>query len=104
MLTVPTQPVASQVFSVLLDNQQVRIRLRQLNTGLFMNLESEGEEIIGLVVCQNLNRIVRNKYLGFIGDLVFLDSTGAGADPYYTGLSSRWQLIYLEEADLPLQT
>lgn len=104
MLTVPTQPVASQVFSVLLDNQQVRIRLRQLNTGLFMNLESEGEEIIGLVVCQNLNRIVRNKYLGFIGDLVFLDSTGAGADPYYTGLGSRWQLIYLEEADLPLQT
>lgn len=101
MQSVPVQPVASQVFTAILDTQQVQISLRQLSTGLYMDLQSNGAEVVGLVICQNLNRIVRNRYLGFTGDLVFLDTTGAGEDPYYTGLGSRWVLIYLQEADLP---
>ena len=101
MQNIPVQPVASQTLTVLLDGQQVQISLRQVSTGLYIDLQSNGQEIVGLVICQNLNRVVRNRYFGFVGDLVFLDTTGAGQDPYYSGLGSRWVLVYLEEADLP---
>jgi hypothetical protein len=101
MLVVPTQAVPAQVFTALLNNQQVRITLRQLSTGLFMDLQSNEVEIVGLVICQNLNRIVRDLYLGFQGDFVFLDNTGAGQDPFFSGLGTRFSLMYLSPADLP---
>ena len=60
--------------------------------------------IIGGVICENLNRIVRDAYFGFIGDFMFFDTltddNGDGSDPYYTGLNSQFLLIYLEVADL----
>ena len=101
MLVVPTQAVPNQTLTVILAGQQVQVTLLQKSTGLYMDLQSNGEEVVGLVVCQNLNRIVRDLYFGFIGDFVFLDNTGAGADPDFTGLGSRFSLIYLEAADLP---
>ena len=45
------------------------------------------------------NRIVRDTYLGFLGDLAFFDLQGED-DPYYTGLGDRWVLGYLTTADL----
>lgn len=67
---------------------------------LFMDLMSNGQEIIGDVICQNLNRIVRNDYLGFIGDFVFLDNYGQDVDPFFAGLGTRFSLVYLSEADI----
>lgn len=101
MLTIPLQPIPAQDFTVILDTQTVGITLRQLATGLFMNVVSNGVEIVGLVICENLNRIVRDLYLGFSGDFVFYDTTGAGNDPDYTGLGTTFALIYLEPSDLP---
>ncbi len=40
--------------------------------------------IISGVICQNLNPIVQNGYLGFLGDLAFMDMQGS-SDPEYTG-------------------
>lgn len=101
MLVVPTQAAPNQTFTVILSQQQVQVTLRQLSTGLFMDLQSNGREVVGLAPCQNLNRIVRDLYLGFAGDLVFLDNTGAGQDPDYTGLGGRFSLIYIEPSELP---
>lgn len=99
-LEIPTQPVPAQALAVLLGGQEALITIRQLSTGLYMNLVSNDVEIIGLVICENGNRIVRNRYLGFSGDLMIYDTTGNGGDPNYLELGTRFQLVYLtpEEA------
>jgi len=68
--------------------------------GLFIDVFVNNQLIIGGVICENLNRIVRDSYLGFIGDLIFYDTTKGGNDPDYTGLGSRYLLVYLEQSDL----
>lgn len=100
MLIVPLQPLPSQVVSVLLANQPCLIELDQKSTGMFLNLYVNDALIIGGVVCENLNRIVRSAYLGFVGDLAFVDTEGA-SDPVYTGLGSRFNLAYIEQSELP---
>lgn len=101
MEIVPLSPVPAQIVNALLNNQAVILTLRQLRTGLYMNIVSNGVEIVGLVACQNLNRIVRDLYLGFEGDFVFLDNTGAGNDPNYLGLGSTYSLVYISPSELP---
>src|SRR6185312_13883234 len=98
MLIVPLQPVPSQSVSVVLGNQNCRIDVGQKSTGLFIDLYVNDVLIIGGVICENLNRIVRNKYFGFVGDLVFIDNEGTN-DPDYTGLGSRYSLAYLEDGE-----
>jgi hypothetical protein len=100
MLIVPTLAVPSQTFTALLETQQVQITLRTLNEFLFMDLMSNGQEIVGDVICQNLNRIVRNTYLGFSGDFMFLDNYGNDVDPFFAGLGTRFSLVYLSVSDL----
>ena len=104
-LVIPTQPVPNQVFNVTLDGQQCRIAIAQKSTGMYLNLYVNDVLIIGGVLCEIANRIVRSVYLGFVGDLAFFD-TQPGADPlvpenpdqvYYTGLGSRFFLAYLPE-------
>ncbi len=104
-LVIPTQPVPNQVFNVTLDGQLCRISIAQKATGMFLNLYVNDVLIIGGVLCEIGNRIVRSVYLGFIGDLAFYDTQPA-ADPlvpanpdqvYYTGLGSRFFLAYLPE-------
>ena len=51
------------------------------------------------VPCLYGNRMVRYSYLGFVGDLVFLDNVGQ-TDPYWEGLGSRYILYYIEESEL----
>lgn len=56
--------------------------------------------------CLNLKRLLVNRqYLGFVGDFMFVDTQppvgSSGDDPQYAGLGTRWQLVYLEAADLP---
>lgn len=100
MLLVPTNPLPFQELTVSLNNQACQITLRQEVHGLFMDLAVNNFPIILGVICQNTNPIVRNKYLGFLGDFVFLDSQGA-ADPDYTGLGTRFSLFYIPVEELP---
>lgn len=100
MLIVPLQPVPSQVLGVQLNAQNCNLAIYQKAYGLFMDVSVDETLIIGGVICQNLNRIVRSLYLGFEGDFVFIDSQG-NADPFYTGLGARFSLAYLEPSDLP---
>lgn len=100
MQIVPLQPLPAQAVGVLLSDQQVNLTLRQLSSGLFISVAIENLEIVGLVICQNMNRIVRDAYLGLIGDFVFYDTTGARANPFFSGLGTRFQLVYVDAADL----
>ena len=97
---IPTTAVASQVLTVSLANQNCQIDIYQKLSAMYCDLYVDNELVIGGVICENLNRIVRSLYLGFAGDLVFNDTQGE-SDPYYTGLGTRYQLIYLEQSELP---
>jgi hypothetical protein len=97
-LIVPLHPVPSQTVSVSLNNQACQVNVYALGSApyehLFCDLYVSDALIIGGVICQNLNLIVRDAYLGFIGDLMFQDTQGAD-DPVYSGLGARWILNYV---------
>lgn len=100
MLVVPLQSIPNQMVTVTLANQICQVNVYQLETGLFMDLYVGNVLIVAGVICENINRIVRDAYLGFIGDFIFMDTQGT-SDPIYTGLGERWPLLYLEASDLP---
>ncbi len=99
MLIVPLVAVPSQVLTIQLSNQPCTVGVRQLLTGIFVDLYVNDQPIITSVIGQDRNRIVRDAYLGFIGDLAFFDTQGR-ADPVFNGLGARWILGYLTTADL----
>ncbi len=100
MQVVPVRAVPKQIISVQLGNQNVELNIYQTLYGLFMDVSVNNALIIGGVVCQNLNRIVRNAYLGFTGDFAWVDTTRSELDPIYTGLGTTFILRYLESADI----
>ena len=99
MQIVPLNPVPSQSVNVTLAGQLCRINIYQKAFGIFLDLLVDGEMIVAGVLCLNLTLIVRSIYLGFIGDLCFLDGQGS-SDPDFTGLGARFSLAYLEAADI----
>lgn len=98
MKTVPVSALPAQSFSVVLGEQACAIRLTQKTTGLFMDLSVAGTEVVTGAICRDMVGVVRQAYLGFKGDLVFMDTQGS-ADPEYTGLGTRFVLMYLETSD-----
>ena len=99
MRNIPISDVTSQTVKTLLAGQSCKMNIYQLPTGLFIDLYVNDVLIIGGVICENLNRIVRDLYLGFVGDLIFQDTQGS-LDPSSPGLGARYLLRYLEVADL----
>lgn len=100
MLIVPLNAVPAQTLSIQLNNQSCGLNVYQRFFGLFMDVYVSGNLIIAGVICENANFIVRSLYLGFSGDFAFLDTQGA-TDPTFTGLGSRYILLYLFPSELP---
>jgi hypothetical protein len=100
MQTVPVQAVPNQTLQAQLGGQACTVNVYQLDYGLFMDVLVNGAPVVLGTVCENLNRIVRSLYLGFAGDFMWVDTQGS-SDPVFTGLGSRFELVYLEVADLP---
>ncbi|MHB8272813.1 phage baseplate plug family protein [Bradyrhizobium sp.] len=104
MQVIPLKAVPNQSVQVQLAGQACSLNIYQFTYGLFMDVYVGNSLIVAGVICENLNRIVRSLYLGFIGDLAFLDTqagNGEGADPIFTGLGGQFQLLYLATQDLP---
>lgn len=106
MLLVPTTAVPSQSLQVSLDGQAVSLNLYTLsddylsNPNLYLDVMLGTQTIKTCLRCSNLARLLANcQYSPFIGDFVFVDMQGT-SDPQYAGLGSRYQLVYLEAADL----
>ncbi len=104
MQIIPTQPLPNQTLQVQLGTQAVVINVWQTAYALFVTVYVGNSLIVSSVIALNLNRVVRSSYLGFDGDLSFFDTQGTGpegpTDPVYTGLGSRYQLLYFSEDDL----
>lgn len=99
MQLIPIADTYTQIVSVTLAGQACTLNLYQKATGFFCDLYVNGALVIGGVRCLNLNRIVRNLYFGFAGDLIFTDTQGTH-HPSSPGLGSRFLLLYLELSDL----
>lgn len=99
MLIVPLQAVPSQTLSVRLGGQPCKIDVLTRGEGLYVSLYINDVLIVGGVAARDRVRVVIDRYLGFVGDLVWRDNRGR-EDPRYDGLGDRWDLIYLEAADL----
>jgi hypothetical protein len=99
MLAIPIQATPAQSLNSVLGGQNCQINIYQKSTGLFLDLLVSNSPIILSTICLDRVKLVRETYLGFIGDLVFTDTQGT-SDPVYTGLGSRFVLLYLEASDL----
>ena len=99
MLLIPTQPVPSQNFQVVLAGQQMTFNVYQTLYGLFLDALLSGVPILTGQICEDRERMMQDPALGFSGNLEWVDTMGTDS-PVYTGLGTRWQLIYLELADL----
>ncbi len=100
MLIVPLIDVYNQTVNFSAGGQSCTINLRQTTqNGMYFTLYVGGTLIIGGVLCENLNLLVRSLYLGFAGDFCFLDLQGS-SDPSSPGLGTRYVLCYLSVADL----
>ena len=94
MQTIPLQAVPSQTTSVVLGGKNCAIALYQKDQGLFFDLSADSQPIVAGVLALDANKLVCREYLGFPGNILFLDTQG-NEDPYYTGLGTRFVLVYL---------
>ncbi len=88
--TIPLKAVPAQTLTVRLGDQDTKIDMRQTSTGIYVSVYISGVAIVLGRAALNLVKIVRR---GMIGDVFFYDTQGA-SDPIYTGLGSRFILIY----------
>lgn len=92
MLVVPLDAVPSQTVNVTLANQPARISVRTIGTKLYFSLDG----IVTNRICRDRQRLlVDAQYQGFAGEFAFVDTQGV-ADPVFTGLGSRYQLVYYD--------
>ena len=97
MVTIPTQAAANQTFNAILSGQAAQLKVYQRATGLFVDLYVNDALIIGGVAALNAAMIVRTPYLGFLGDLAFVDTQGS-EDPTFGGLGTRFALMHFAPA------
>jgi hypothetical protein len=99
VIGIPLYAIPSQQLTVNLGGQSCLISVYQKSSGLFLDLTANGVVIATGLLCLDRSLLVRAAYLGFTGDLSFVDSLGA-QDPTYDALGTRYQLIYLAPAEV----
>ena len=99
MQTVLAQAIPNQQLQCQFGNQSVTLVIVQYATGLFISVAAASVPILNSALCKNRTRIVRDAYLGFDGDFIWIDTQG-DSDPSYAGIGTRFLLIYLSSDDL----
>jgi hypothetical protein len=91
---IPLAKVPYQTFSITLAGQRCRIALYQKAEGLFLDFSTGQTQIVTAMICRDRVKLLRYPYLGFIGNLAFIDTQGT-SDPDYKSFGSRYVLSYL---------
>jgi hypothetical protein len=99
MQEITLQPSKGQEVSVSLGDQSCKIRLHQRSTGFYIDLWRGNTPIMQGVICLNCTWLVRYPYLGFSGDLVFVDTLGTD-DPQWDEIGTRFKLYYMTAEEL----
>jgi hypothetical protein len=99
-LTIPIQAVPSQIILCVLSNQNVQIAIYLKAGNLFVDINSNGVDMcVGCLALNGVPLDACNSWDGFQGNLYLIDTQGL-EDPIYTGLGSRWLLVYLSAAEV----
>jgi hypothetical protein len=94
MQQIPLQPVPSQATKVVLGGQNCQLSIYQKPQGVFVDINADGVDIVVGVIARDAVPLVCREYTGFIGNLLFIDTQGS-SDPTYSGMGSRFSLVYL---------
>lgn len=107
---IPLQAAPSQgPIQAVLNGQSCQLNVWQKGDGasakMYLDLMCNGNWIQQGRLCLNNVLIVRHAYLGFVGDLTFIDTQGL-TNPVYTGFNpnqqlARYLLLYLFPSELP---
>ena len=108
MIAIPLTVTPSQQVVVTLGGQNCVINVYQKEGIMYVDLTNGGVVAITGVIACDRNFIVRYPYLGFSGDLAFVDTQGT-TDPVYTGFgpasaNPRYVLLYLSPAEVTAST
>ncbi len=101
MLQIPIQPVPSQQVKVVLASQNCQIAIYQKSQGVFVDLNSNGEDISVGVLAHNCVALDPREYENFSGNLMFVDTQGLN-DPDYKSFGTRFFLVYLTADEFAL--
>ena len=93
-MNIPLADVAAQKLTVVLNNQNISLTLYQKSTGFYCDIALNDKLALAGVICQDMNRIIRNSYFGINTDFVFYDIHGSN-DPSYPGIGTRYLLYSL---------
>lgn len=97
--TIPIKATPSQTVTILLGGQYCKINIYQKSTGVYCDLLVSDTPIITTRICLDRVYIVWSEYLGFSGDLLFVDTQGK-SNPEYTGFNTRYLFKYLTADEL----
>lgn len=95
MQVIQLQPLPSQQVSFVAANQQCSMTIYTKNDQMFFDLVADGVSVCSARLIRNAVPMLRAEYTGFTGDFFITDLEGQD-DPSYTGLGSRWRLVYME--------
>lgn len=101
MQQIPIQPIPAQTVKAVLNGQNCQITIYQKAQGLFVDVNLSGVDISLATIARDTVPLVSRDYAGLSGNLLFVDTQGAN-DPDYTGLGSRYSLVYLTAAEYAL--
>lgn len=94
-LVIPLQPLADQTVQVYLGGQNCTLRVYQRRYGLFVDFYRANTLVRTGMEALNLVKIIRDGYLGVIGNLYFFDTQGH-EDPTFEGLGGRFVFLFDE--------
>lgn len=97
--TIPLSDTPAQELTATLGGQTCRLRVVTRQGSLYLDLYVSDKLIVAGAIALDGVPIVRDIYLGFVGDLVFSDTQGA-SDPSSPGLGTRFQLLYFTPDEL----
>jgi hypothetical protein len=100
-LVVPLDALLNQTVAITLGRQYCRINVyARAHCGVVVDVLVMDALIVGGVIAHDRTRIVRNAYLGFEGELAFVDQAGR-EDPDWRELGTRWPLLWWPPEELP---
>ncbi|MCX8748206.1 hypothetical protein ABV523_17905 [Snodgrassella alvi] len=89
IVTIPLNAAPNQTVSFVMDNKRWLVTLNSRLGNLYASIENDRDGvIINNRICLNKTPLSKN--------LVFIDTDGS-QDPFYTGLNSRFFLVYTNE-------
>lgn len=94
---VALNAIPAQSVGITVAKQNCQVVVYQKTTGLYFDLLVDSVHVVAGVRCRNGTGMVLDAYLGFVGDFMFIDTQGL-ADPNYTGLGSRFLLVYVGDS------